>query len=72
MLAIEKDEIDFRNQLLPDKDDIEQENVRKENDKPWLTSQLVEDIQMFLAVFLILVLTVLVITIKVTSVCKSG
>ena len=63
----QKDEIDFKNELLPDQYDIEQEQeaAKKEEDKPLFTSQVLEDLQMLLAVFLILLLTVLVITLKV-------
>ena len=61
----EKDEIDFRNQLLPDKDQTQPKKVGKEEDKPLLTSQMMEDLQMLLAVFLIIVLTLLVVVLKV-------
>ena len=61
----EKDEIDFRNQLLPDKDQPQPKKVAKEEDKPWLTSQMMEDLQMLLAVFLIIVVTLLIIILKV-------
>ena len=61
----QKDEIDFKNELLPDQYDIEQEAAKKEEDKPLFTSQVLEDLQMLLAVFLILLLTVLVIILKV-------
>ena len=40
----EKDEIDFRNQLLPDKDQTQPKKVGKEEDKPLLTSQMMEDL----------------------------
>ena len=61
----QKDEIDFRNELLQDQYDIEQVEVKKEEDKPLLTAQVLGDLQMLLAVFLILLLTVVVITLKV-------
>ena len=67
----EKDEMDFRNQLLPDKDQPQSKKVAKEEDKPLLTSQMMEDLQMLLAVFLILVLTLLIIILKVFGVDKS-
>ena len=67
----EKDEMDFRNQLLPDKDQPQPKKVAKEEDKPLLTSQMMEDLQMLLAVFLILVLTLLIIILKVFGVDKS-
>ena len=61
----EKDEIDFRNQLLPDKDQPQPKKIAKEEDKPLLTSQMMEDLQMLLAVFLIIVVTLLIIIFKV-------
>ena len=67
----EKDEMDFRNQLLPDKDQPQSKKVAKEEDRPLLTSQMMEDLQMLLAVFLILVLTLLIIILKVFGVDKS-
>ena len=59
-----KDEIDFRNELLPG-DNIEQQKSRKEEEKPLLPPQVLEDVQMFLAVLLILILTLVVVILKV-------
>ena len=61
----EKDEIDFRNQLLPDKDQTPPKKVGKEEDKPLFSPQMMEDLQMLLAVFLIILLTFLIIILKV-------
>ena len=63
----EKDEIDFRNQLLPDKDQTPPKKVAKEEDKPLMTSQMMEDLQMLLAVFLIILLTLVICSLKVHS-----
>ena len=62
---VEKDEMDFRNQLLPDPDQPQEKKVGKEDYKPLLTPQMKEDLQMVLSVFLIIVLTLLIIILKV-------